>query len=457
MQDSESSSRPIAWRALFQFVFSGFAAFVLWSIALYMLFAGIFPLFQGNLRQIAPEGFILSTSFAWIGMMILPSAWFALLRLLNRPANVPRGLTWGSFFGVILLMLPVTALGYWASITPMIAWLILPVMNVLALSIPALWYLSLGGRGLKSASPQTAWGVFATGLALGPGIILLAELVGGIIAVIVLALWLSPIPGFSTEIQRLALQLQNNPNFDPNALIPFAEKYLMRPSVLISGLLFIAGFVPLLEEFIKPVGMWLMNKKTLTPAQGFLAGMLSGAAFGLFESLLQGVSGEGWIMLALARSGTSLIHIFNSGLVGWGFALAWQQRSPWPWLKRYLLAVLIHGLWNGNTVMIALAYTPEQTLVGPVWGPIGLTVLGILSVGCFLGLLRINRRLQQEVREAEGHAAPTVLPAPEPVRMPTLVPHGAPLPEPNPPFSPAPAAPPTHEPETGSHEDVSGA
>jgi hypothetical protein len=298
--------------------------------------------------------------------------------------------------GVFWLMIPVVLTGYGAAITPAIAWLLLPPLNVLALSIPVVWYLSLGGRGLRSASPQSAWGVFGTGLSLGPGLILLLELVGGIVAVIGLAVWLAPEPGFVEELQRLAQVLQNATTFDPNILLPFAEQYLMRPSVLIGGLLFIAVFVPLLEELLKPVGMWLMKKQTLTPARGFLAGMLSGAAFGLFESLLQGVSGEEWIILALARSGTSLIHIFNSGLVGWGFALAWQQRSLWPWLKRYLLAVLIHGLWNGSTVMIALAFTPAQELVGEIWGPVGLGVLGTLSVVCFIALLVINRRLQRE-------------------------------------------------------------
>lgn len=430
MQISEPSSRPFAWRALFQFGLSSLAAFLLWCIALYMLFVGLFPLFQGDsLQQIDPSGFLLAAGFAWIGTLILPSAWFALLRLFNQPPHIPNALTWRNLGWVILLMLLVVPAGYGISRVPAIAWLLLPVFNVLALSIPALWYVALGGRGLKSASPQSAWGVFAAGLALGPGLILVLELIGVLVALVILVIWLSPLPGFTDAIQRLTRQLQTNPNFDPTLLLPFAKQYLMRPSVLIGGLLFIAGFVPMLEEFCKPIGLWLMNKKTLTPAQGFLAGMLSGAAFGLFESLLQGVSGEGWITLALARTGTSLIHIFNSGLVGWGFALAWQQRNPLPWLKRYLLAILIHGLWNGNTVMIALAYTPEQTLVGENWGPIGLTVLGTLSVGCFIGLILINRRLQREIRTADVYMAlaPSTSPATPPLTTPN--PYSNPFPE----------------------------
>ncbi len=404
-----------SWRSLLQFGLSGLVSLFLWGAAAYMLVIGLSPLFAGgSIGSVDPAGFLIAAGFAWMGALLMPSAWFALLRLVNRPAATPRLFSWQQLWPVILFMVPVVGIGYWASITPAVAWLLLPPLNVLALSIPIVWYLSLGGRGLRSASPQTAWGVFGTGLALGPGVILVIELIGAVIGVIVLVIWLSPEPGFVEELQRLALTFQNASTVDPNELLPFAEKYLMRNSVLVGGLLFIAVFVPLLEEFFKPIGLWLMKKQTLTPARGFLAGMLSGAAFGLFESLLQGVAGEEWVILPLTRAGTSLIHIFNSGLVGWGFALAWQQRSPIPWLKRYLLAVLIHGLWNGSTVMLSLAYIPEQTLVGEVWGPVGMAILGMLSLGCFVSLVLINRRLQtEEAATREATLPPTSEPTPE--------------------------------------------
>ncbi|NUM46483.1 MAG: PrsW family intramembrane metalloprotease [Anaerolineales bacterium] len=419
MQVTEKTSSSFSWRSLLQLGFSGIAILGLWGVALYMLILGLYQVIAGgSLQGIDPSGFLLAGSLAWIGLLIVPSAWFALLKLANRVPRVPAGLTWDNVRGVIWLMVPVVLAGYGAAITPAIAWLVLPPLNVLAISIPVVWYLSLGGRGLRSSSPQSAWGVLGAGLVLGPGIILGLELVGAGVAVGVLVLWLAPLPGFMDELQRLIQLLETTVTLDPIMFLPFVEKYLMRQSVLTGGLLFIAGFVPLLEEFFKPIGLWLMNKQTLTPARGFLAGMLSGAAFGLFESLLQGVSGEEWVILALARGGTSLIHIFNSGLVGWGFALAWERRSVWPWLTRYLVAVLIHGLWNGHTVLMALAFTPDQTLVGEVWGGIGLGVLGTLGVGCFVALLVINRRLQREAfslppSEETVHTASSLPPSPE--------------------------------------------
>lgn len=398
---SLSSSPPFSWRSLLQFGLSGLAVLILWGMAFFLFVTGLMQFAEGiPFQRIDPSGFLLAVGITWIGALLVPSVWFAWLRLVNRPARFPAWLTWKNAGVVIWFMLPVLVAGYGAAATPAIAWLFLPPLNVLALSIPMVWYLSLGGRGLRSASSQSAWGVFGTGLVLGPLLILALELIAGAAAVIVLAIWLSPVPGFMEELQRLMNLFQNTALFDPTLLIPFAEKYLLRQSVLVGGLLFIAVFVPLLEEFLKPVGMWLMKKQTLTPARGFLAGMLSGAAFGLFESLLQGVSGEEWIILALARTGTSLVHIFNSGLVGWGFALAWQQRSILPWLKRFLAAVIIHGLWNGHTVMIALAYTPEQHLVSKIWGPVGMAVLTALSIGCFVALIGINRKLQRETADA---------------------------------------------------------
>ena len=389
--------RSLHWRSLFQLGWSGLAVLLLWGMAVYMFAGGAFQFSEGvSLGQIDPSAFLIATALAWIGLLILPSAWFAILQLMNRFARVPYWMTWKNAGVLIWGMVLIVPIGYAVALTPAIAWLILPPLNVLAVSIPAVWYLSLGGRGLQSSSPQSTWGVFSLGLTLGTGLILFVELIGGVVAAVALIVWLSPLPGFTEEIQRLLRILQTSVEIDPTLFLPFAEKYLMRRSVLVSGLLYVAGFAPLLEEFLKPIGLWFMNKQTLTPARGFLAGMLSGAAFGLFESLLQAVPGEEWALLAVARTGTSLIHIFNSGLVGWGFALAWQTRSPMPWLKRFLVAVIIHGLWNGSTVMTAVAALPDQDLVSPFWGPVGIGVLLFLGAGCFVALIVINQQLQRE-------------------------------------------------------------
>ena len=400
---THSSSSSIHWPSLFQFGLSGFAILFVWGIALSLFTVGALQFVQGvPFRRIDPSGFLMAGGFAFVGTLLIPSAWFALMRLMNRPVNPVRWATWKNVRAIIWLLPPVVLAGYGVAVTPSITWLLLPLFNVLALSIPVVWYLSIGGRGLHSSSPQSAWGIFGTGLALGPGLILFIELIVGLVAVVILGVWLSQEPGFLDEVQRLARVYQFSSNPDPSLFLPFAERYLMRPSVLGGGLVYIAGFVPLLEEFFKPIGLLFLNKQTLTPAQGFLAGMLSGAAFGLFENLLQAVSGPEWLLLAVGRTGTSLIHIFNSGLVGWGFALAWQDRRPMALIRRYLIAVVIHAIWNGMTVMVGVASLPEQDLVGEPWMLAGTVVLLLLTGICFFALIAVNRRLQRETQVVQG-------------------------------------------------------
>ena len=74
-------------------------------------------------------------------------------------------------------------------------------------------------------------------------------------------------------------------------------------------------------------------------AQGFVAGMLSGACFALYENLTAlsaAGSGNGTTIL-LARVGTGLLHIVTAGMVGWGSIcqpstpLADRAAHRWEW------------------------------------------------------------------------------------------------------------------------------
>jgi hypothetical protein len=126
---------------------------------------------------------------------------------------------------------------------------------------------------------------------------------------------------------------------------------------------FTAVIVPLIEEALKPAGVWLLAGRRLTPAAGFAAGVLSGTGYALIESLLlSSGSGEDWAFLVFARIGTGTIHILTTGLVGWALALAWGENRYLRLGAVYLLAVSIHGLWNSLTLVTAFTnLTPAHT------------------------------------------------------------------------------------------------
>ncbi len=116
--------------------------------------------------------------------------------------------------------------------------------------------------------PRRKWGVFASGLVLGPLIILILEILGlrrdgyswpfcGSCS----------IPTFQpAEWPGISLAESSAPNTDAilNILLPF----LLNPGVLFLGFVFISVLVPLIEETLKPIGVWFLAGQKITPAMG---------------------------------------------------------------------------------------------------------------------------------------------------------------------------------------------
>jgi len=362
--------------------------------------------------------FLLAASLALCGMLLIPSARYALARLAGR--SVER-FTWHwkvnpwvtvLLLGTAFILLLLT--GAVVSKNTALAWIALPFVHVLVIGIPVIWVLYLGGRGLPKGSPQRVWGIFATGMTLGPGLIFALEIVALFACVITGILVIILSPDLLREFSDLVEQLQTT-NLSPETILPIIQPYLKNPLVVLGVLLFMAGIVPLLEEAIKPIGVWLLAKRRLTPVEGFTAGLISGAGFALVESL--GYTSDGaqsWISSVLIRAPTALMHILTCGLTGWGLARAISlHRFRWL-LAGYGGAVAIHGLWNGLTITaagIVLLY-PDQPAAGAI---AGLALLGmvVLFGFVFLLLLLINRHLRQQAAHAIISPEPALVSAPE--------------------------------------------
>src|SRR4030067_2197270 len=103
------------------------------------------------------------------------------------------------------------------------------------------------------------------------------------------------------------------------------------------------------------LGGWCLGGSRLPPAEGFTAGILCGAGYALVESLILSVDGgEQWVSLVFARIGTAVVHPLTSGLTGWALAYAWRENRYLRLGAAYLGAVLLHGLWNGLTMLILI-------------------------------------------------------------------------------------------------------
>jgi hypothetical protein len=394
------------WPAIIQLLLSALAAISLLGVAVIVVVTNLIGSFStgiGNAGLTQP--FMVAGSLVFVSILVLPSAWYSWKQIANpgfEPAIHPERKNFVLFFTISVLVVEagILALGNLVAQNDQISWFLLPPFNIMATGLPALWLVYLGTRGLIPGLPKRKWGVFAVGLVLAPLIILILELLLLIGLGILVLLWSVVDPNLSNQLTNLAFRLQYAaPNMDQilKILLPF----LTSPGILFIAFAFFSVLIPLIEETLKPLGVWFLAGQKITPAQGFGYGILSGAGFGLFENLgnTSGV-GAGWAIVAASRMSTLLLHSFTAGLVGWALASAWSQRRFLRLSIAFAIAILIHGLWNGMAVLsLATSLQDVTNISNPLqfqqistYASIGIIVLGILVLIGFVGFNSFLRR-----------------------------------------------------------------
>jgi hypothetical protein len=175
---------------------------------------------------------------------------------------------------------------------------------------------------------------------------------------------------------------------------------LNQPGLYAVVVLVFCLLVPMIEEGFKPLGVWLIAGKKLTPTQGFAAGLLSGATFGLLESLslMSMVSGSTWLVTAVARIGTGLLHTLTAGLSGWALAKTLQDQKYIRLALTYTGVVLLHGSWNLFAVLMGIgkvAIPIKYDFINRLmdFSPWALSILVGLM---FAALILMNARLRKQ-------------------------------------------------------------
>jgi hypothetical protein len=417
MKISEPITTPrqqssLRWSPLIQMIASILAALLLFGATATILIVAIAQYFSpGSTRADLTQSFMVATSLAFAGVLVLPSAWYA-WKGLSAPAGqikaVPKPRNYTLLLTLLMLVVVGAAilLGNLVAQDGRVSWFLLPPLNIIATGLPALWVIYIGSRGLISGAPRRQWGAFASGLVLGPIIILILEL-ALLVGVGVLALlWIMLNPSLSSQLNGIVFRLQHAaPN--PDAIIKILLPFLVNPGIIFLIFAFISVLVPMLEEIFKPIGVWFMAGQKLTPAQGFGYGVLSGAGFGLFENL-GNTSGGGaeWALLASSRISTLLLHSFTAGLVGWALVSAWSQRRYLRLLLTYALAVFIHGLWNGMAVLsivpslqgLTNLSIPSSLIYLGNFSDYGIIILGVIVLVLYV---TINNILQHQSKDPQ--------------------------------------------------------
>ena len=396
MTPQSSTERPsLHWPSALQLALSLLVVLGTLGLAGLIVFSAVFALLTQNFSNAEALGSLM-TAFACLvaALTAFYSAYFAYQRVSPSPFSwswfekIPSLLMRKPGWLVLLWLL----LGAALSQSEILALFALPPIHALTVSTIFLGLFLIASRGINLGSRQRLVGVFASGLIIGPAFALIVEIIVGFILLLVLGIYLGTQSIYTELINRFS-QLEIS-TLSEMELLEMLRPLGDDPWILVSAFLFIAVLVPLIEELIKPIGLYLSLNRPWSPATGFAFGALSGAGFALFENLSLAASASEWLPLVTARIGTTAMHMLTSGLVGWSIASARQEKRYWRILWAYLTAVFLHGLWNGLAILIGFATIFEESAflnITPSQFFAMLFGLLILAVGSIF-LLRFNRR-----------------------------------------------------------------
>jgi len=393
-------TNKIHWASLLILIVLGLSASAALLVALGLGVSSLIDLFSGAADPAAQM--VSAFTFGFEGAVLLLCAWFVLQKTMGREQAETMlkspfsGWQVAAVVGLAVMSVAVGAVVVSTKVA-WLAWFILPVLTVIVI-VPPIWLLfGIGTRGMELGSRWRVFGILGLSMTLGPLITVVAEFVLLAVGIILGAIFIAvQYPDLLQEFGRLGALLQRE--VDQDTILKILAPYISNPILIAAAVGYIALVVPLIEELFKPLAVWIFARKLESPAQGFVLGLLSGAAFALVESLnASGAGTEGWSVVVSVRAGTSLLHITTTGLVGWGIASAFREKRIPRFFAAYFSAVAIHGIWNACAVGAGLSMIGE--FIGkPEWLftilPAAAGGMSILGVGMLFVLSASNRKLR---------------------------------------------------------------
>lgn len=403
--------RSPRWRSWLLLTVCSFSALAALSFAVVLFSGGSFS-FVYNVPDTQPLSII---NLAWINLaaagVCIPGIVLAVRELYGEPLRLRpvNGFRLASLALVVWALL-VAVFNYIE--TSAAAIYLLPPLILLVTTLPLWWYVEYARRGLPDRQPSRLWGLAGFSSAVTMPLVLVVSALVLVVVFILVGVGISADPALQVQLERFMLQMQS-PNMDSDTLALMANQWMQNPLVIAGVLAVIAGILPLVEELFKTLAVWLYAGDRLTAAEGFMAGLMCGGSFALWENLsvMSSVGDGSGTMTLLVRVGTGLLHITTAGLVGWGIASAVQNKRGLPRLAgAYVVSGLLHCTWNAASVFVGvggtLMPTPEALFSANWVTTAAFGVLGLLFVVNLTILTVMNRRLRPA---AERPAPPAPL------------------------------------------------
>jgi RsiW-degrading membrane proteinase PrsW (M82 family) len=401
------------WRSILLAIIStGGAILAVAMAAIVVIFHAAMNLLGNQQKYSLIDAILLASAILFIGALLIPAAYFSFQRLIGeevgaeetRPMSIPAGVL------LAAVWLGVTALTQIFYGDNVLRW-ITPPFYILSISLPVYFFVRLTIGGLKTGSQQRMWGALGSGMIIGPSLAASAELIMVILLLIGAGIYMSFHPELRITLNMLKSQLNNASNADDILFV--LGPYLLNPIVIVVALVFFSVLAPLVEETAKSLTAWTIIDHLSSPAEGFVIGALSGAGFGLVESLLASVQPDSsWAVTLFVRGGTTMMHIITTSLTGWGIGSFRVNKRINHMMGTYALAMFLHGLWNACVVMIVVGSmrtsisAQSNDIIGFAFIYFGATILIIVSLGVPVVLGNLNRRLRSKAHPA----SPTDIP-----------------------------------------------
>ena len=348
-------TRSRDWRTIVLAIVNIFGAVTaLGAAALAVIYNALQPTFQISASgDTAPfEVNLLASTLALVSVLFIPAAYYNIREILQKdiPAASPKPLYIWQGILLVAAWISSAVLAQLFFNNETLKWLSLP-FYLLSIVLPAYFLLRLATGGLSAGSRLRVWSLLSTGMMLGTSFAVVIEIGLVILGLAGIGVYLFIHPEQVLAFQQLADKLITASTLDD--MMVAAGPLLSSPLTILVALLFFSGFTPLIEETAKSLTVWLMFNHLDSPAQGFVAGALSGAGFGLLESLLASATPDpSWSATLLVRGMSTMMHILAASLTGWGIASYRTNKNPIRLIGMYVLAMSLHGLWNASVVLI---------------------------------------------------------------------------------------------------------
>jgi len=373
------------------FLFQALSLFVFWLVS---FVGGTF-----SIAETIPFS-LLAWSSILSGSLLMPVVLHSYYRMRHLP--LPKWLDLsdprvGKWVVRLILLWPLFVfLGWLVAGRPSVAGFLLGPINLIVAGLPILWIYHTARKDLKAGSQLRQWTIFGFSLTVMPVIVILVELAAFLVLALAAGVWIGVNVSQNPQLERELMYIVNQfmiAGQDMDALVLLMKPYILQPTVIFWAVAIIGGIMPIIEEIVKPLAIWVLAGRNISPQEGFVSGLLCGAGFALMENVLyfsMAITTEDWLFMAIGRAGTGVLHMLASGLVGWGLARAWQH-GKWQFLGLTSLgAFLLHGIWNAVALVVGVApmfiFGPEttfwQTLLfhSPVILMLGLSVLGMVRI-----------------------------------------------------------------------------